>query len=83
MIKMVRMKPHLVERYRKFGEIPNYFTGSGAMNYLFDAPFRVKPSTTWGIYKTIEQDRPGWHINENDTIEVAQKIDNREVVEYV
>ena len=83
MIKIVRMKPHLVERYKEFGKIPDYFAGSGAMNYLFDGPFKVSYLNGDQIYKVVDDNRPTWHINPSDVVEITKDFDNRKVAEYV
>jgi hypothetical protein len=83
MVKMVRMKPRLVEQYKKFGKTPHYFAGSGAMNYLFEGAFKVSYSNRDEIYQVINIDGPTWYINASDVVDMPKDLDNRKVEQYV
>jgi hypothetical protein len=83
MVKMVRMKPHLVEEYRNYGHIPHYFAGSGSMNYLFDAPFKVTYLKGDEICEVVDDARPRWRINVSDVVDIPKDLDNRKVAQYV
>jgi hypothetical protein len=83
MVKMVRMKPHLVEEYRNYGQIPHYFAQGGGMNHLFDGAFKVTYSNEDEIYKVLDDDRPLWHINASDVVDIPKDLDNRKVAQYV
>jgi hypothetical protein len=83
MVKMVRMKPHLVEQYRNYGKIPHYFAQSGGMNYLFEGDFKVTYSNEDQIYKVIDVGRRTWHINASDVVDIPKDLDNRKVAQYV
>jgi hypothetical protein len=83
MVKMVRMKPHLVEQYRNYGKIPQYFAQNGGMNHLFDGPFKVTYLNRDEIYKVVDIDGPTWNIKASDVVDMPKDLDNRKVEQYV